>query len=62
MPEVNANNIDPDQIPCSVSSDLGLHCLPMSHLLDAMHKWVNFVSYASIHFLSMTFCRDKHIF
>ena len=26
----NANNVDPDQRPCSVASDLGLHRLPMS--------------------------------
>ena len=33
--------VDPDQMPCSVASDLGLHCLPMSHLWDTRHKWVN---------------------
>ena len=26
-----ANSEDPDQTPRSVASDLGLHCLPMSH-------------------------------
>ena len=40
MPVVNANSVDPDQTPQSVASDLGQHCLPMSHLLDARHKWV----------------------
>ena len=25
-----ANNVDPDQMPHYVASDLGLHCLPMS--------------------------------
>ena len=39
MPVVNANSVDPDQILHSVASDLGLHCLPMSHLWDARHKW-----------------------
>ena len=24
-----ANNVDPDQTPHDVASDLGLHCLPM---------------------------------
>ena len=46
MPIVNANNVDPDQTPRSVASDLGLRCLPMSHLWDAMHKWVNIVRFA----------------
>ena len=27
-----ANNVDPDQMPHYVASDLGLHCLPMSLL------------------------------
>ena len=40
MPVVNANSVDPDQMPHSVASDLGLHCLPVSHLWDARHKWV----------------------
>ena len=26
----HANNVEPDQLPHSVASDLGLHCLPMS--------------------------------
>ena len=37
---VNANSVDSDQMPRSGASDLGLHCLPMSHLWDARHKWV----------------------
>ena len=37
----NANSLDPDQTPHSAASDLGLGCLPMSHLWDARHKWVN---------------------
>ena len=31
MPVVNVNSVDPDQKPRSEVSDLGLHCLPMSH-------------------------------
>ena len=38
----NANSVDPDQMPRSATvSDLGLHCLTMSLLWDARHKWVN---------------------
>ena len=36
-----ANSVDPDQLPHSVVSDQGLHCLPMSLLWDARLKWVN---------------------
>ena len=36
----NANSAEPDQTPHSVASDLGLHCLPVSHLWDARLKWV----------------------
>ena len=43
MPVVNANSVDPDQTPRSVASDLGLHCLPVSHLWNARHKWVKSV-------------------
>ena len=31
---MQANNVDPDQTPRSAVSDLGLHCLPRSHLRD----------------------------
>ena len=34
FPVFNANSVDPDQMPCSAMSDLGLHCLPV-------YKWVN---------------------
>ena len=37
--ELNANSVDPDQTPHS-TSDLGLHCLPMSLLWDARLIWV----------------------
>ena len=41
MPVVNANSADPDQTPHSAASDdLGLHCLPKSHVWDARHKQV----------------------
>ena len=38
--EFIANSVDPDQTLHTVASDLGLHCLPMSLLWDAWHKWV----------------------
>ena len=37
---MSANSVDPDQTSRSAASDLGPHCLPMSHLRDAGHKWV----------------------
>ena len=40
IPVFNVNSIDPDQMPDSAASDLGLHCLPMSLLWDARHKWI----------------------
>ena len=33
-----ANSVDPDQTP---RSDLGLHCLCMSHLWNVWYIWVN---------------------
>ena len=36
-----ANSGEPDQTPCSVASDLGPHCLYMSHKKDDMHMWVH---------------------
>ena len=36
----NANSVDPDQMPRSAASDLGLNCLPMSLLWVARHKSV----------------------
>ena len=32
MVELFANSGDPDQTPHSAASDLGLHCLPITHL------------------------------
>ena len=40
IPVLNANSVDPDQMPRSLVSDLGLNCLLMSLLWDARHKWV----------------------
>ena len=35
-----ANNVDPDQMPHYVASDLGLHCLPMTILPVSRLEWV----------------------
>ena len=35
----NANSVDPNQMPHSVVSDLGLHCLPVSPFI-ALSKFV----------------------
>ena len=40
IPVLNVNSVDPDQMPHSVASDLGLHCLPVSLFWGARHKWV----------------------
>ena len=41
IPVLNANGVVPDQTPRFAASDLGLHCLQMSLIWDAGHKWVN---------------------
>ena len=45
IPVINANSVEPNQTPRSVASDLDLHCLPMSLLWAARHKWINFQAY-----------------
>ena len=32
------NNVDPDQMPHYVVSDLGLHCLPIGHFYGFCNK------------------------
>ena len=39
MPKLIANNGDPDQMPCSAASDVGLHCLPITSL-GVSRPWV----------------------
>ena len=41
MVELFANNGDPDQMPRSSASDLGLHCLPVTRLGVSTLQWVN---------------------
>ena len=40
MARLFANSGDPDQIPHSVASDLGLHCLPITLLDVSKLQWV----------------------
>ena len=40
MAEVFANSEDPDQMPRSAASDLGLHCLPNTILGVSRIQWV----------------------
>ena len=39
IPVLDANRVDPDHV-CSVASDLGLHCLPMSHFKTLGINWL----------------------
>ena len=41
MVELSANSGDPDQMPHSAVSDLGLHCLPITLLRVSRLQWVN---------------------
>ena len=41
MIELLANSRDPDQMTHSSTSDLGLHCLPVTHLGVSSLKWAN---------------------
>ena len=40
MVELFANSCDPDHAPRSVAPDLGLHCLPVTHLGVSSLQWV----------------------
>ena len=40
MAEVFANSEDPDQMPRSAASDLGLHCLPITLLGVSQIQWL----------------------
>ena len=41
MVELFANSRDPDQMPHSAASDLGLHCLPVTLLGITRLQWIN---------------------
>ena len=40
MAKLYANSGDPDQMPHSAASDLGLHCLPITLLRVSRLQWV----------------------
>ena len=40
MAKVFANSGDPDQMPRSAGSDMGLHCLPITLLRVSRLQWV----------------------
>ena len=40
MAKLSANSGDPDQMPCSAASDLGLHCFPITLLWISRLQWV----------------------
>ena len=40
---VNEKSVDPDQTSSSAASDLGVHCLPSTLLLDARFGWVQLI-------------------
>ena len=41
MAKLYANSGDPDQMPHSAASDLGLHCLPITLLQVSQLQWDN---------------------
>ena len=45
MVELFTNNGDPDQMPRSAASDLGLHCLPITLLGVSRLQWINGISF-----------------
>ena len=47
MVELFANSGDPDQMPHSAASDLGLHCFPITLLGVSRLQWVNSVVISS---------------
>ena len=60
MVELFGNSGDPDQMPHSAASDLGLHCLPVTLLGVSRLQWVKG---DGLHFLSFKldpFSEDKN--
>ena len=53
MAKLFANSGDPDQMPHSAASDLGLHYLPLTLLLVSRLQWVNDVVLLYILFYSI---------
>ena len=44
MVELFANSGDPDQMPHSAASDLGLHCLPSTLIGMSRLQWVKYIA------------------
>ena len=53
MIELFANSGDPDQMPCSAASDLGLRCLPVTLLGVSSLQW--FKCSSAFMYLNMKF-------
>ena len=58
--EHKANSVDPDQMPPSAASDLGLHCLPMFLLWDARLKWGVYYMF-TVCIWPESFCSKEHL-
>ena len=56
-----ADSGDPDQMPRSAASDLGLHCFPMSHKKNARLIWINVVN-KKIVFLHASYKRVNYLY
>ena len=56
MVDLFANSEDPDHMPHSVASDLGLHCLPVTRLGVSGLRWVN----ASVLSVCLPICQSLH--
>ena len=54
MAKIFANSEDPDQIPCSAASDLGLHCLPFTLLRVSRLQRVNMKENCKVQAAGMT--------
>ena len=48
MVELFANSEDPDHTSRSVTSDLGLHCLPLTRLGVSSLQWVKMQSFTLV--------------
>ena len=57
MIELFANSGDPDKTPCSVASDQGIYCLPVTRLGVSSLQWVNLFQRVC---LTMAVCGRAH--
>ena len=67
MAKLFANNVDPDQTPHSVASDLGLHCLPITILWGLQtkmgyHNNIFNIKYFMLYRIKVSICKEiNHI-